>query len=169
MALDLFLRAETAATLRTVVRSAPFRNIIGDVRDPDSPGLIQIPGSVDWVFFPSNSVVTTPAVLDMDGNTITPAVMDPWSWLHLRISGPAEVADLDGMNDQTDRWDRSKLKLWVKENGTLLTIRGVRVWEYRFPQSAPTGARRKRVQIWRGAQMEALGVKFHEFMGGNYF
>ncbi len=40
----------------------------------------------------------------------------------------------------------------------LRTIRGVRVWQYTLGNG-------KRIQIWRGAQMEALGVKFHEFMG----
>ena len=147
--IDLFLRAETPATLRTVVRSAAFRNIIGDVRDPDGTGFIQIPGSVDWVFFASNRVVITPG---------DPPVTDPWVWLHLRLTGPAEAADLDGANDQPDRWNRSRLKRWMKENGILRTIRGVRVWEHTLGDG-------KRIQIFRGSEMEALGVKFHEFMG----
>ncbi len=147
MALDLFFRAETTATLRTVIRSAVFRNTIGDVRDPEGAGFIQISGSVDWVFFPIGDV--------SNGQ----GGVDNWVWLHLRLTGSAEDADLDGVNDQPDRWDRSRLKRWMKENGTLLTIRGVRVWQHTLGDG-------KRIQIWRGAQMDALGVKFHEFMGG---
>ena len=160
--LDIFLRGETPATLRAVVRSAPFRNIIGDVRDPDSTGLRMLSGSVDWVYFAPNSVVVTPAVLDGDGSIITPAVTDAWCWLHLRLTGPAEAADFedDPGGTEPDRWRKSRLKRWVKENGTLRTIRGVRVWQHTLGNG-------KRIQIWRGSQMEALGVKFHEFMGGN--
>ncbi len=162
MSLDLFFRAEDRATLRTVVRSQAFRSIIGDVRDPVGPGFIQIPGGVDWVFFPSKRVVITPAVLDGDGDIITPAVTDSWVWLHLRLTGPAEAADLDGVNDQPDRWNRSRLKRWVKESGILRTIRGVRVWQHTLGDG-------KRIQIWRGADMESLGVKFHEYLGGSAY
>ncbi len=155
MSLDLFFRAETPATLRTVVRSQAFRNIIGDLTYRDEDGNIitsqirQIAGSVDWVYFKPNDYVG-----DGQGG------VDSWCWLHLRLTGPAEEADLDGANDQPDRWDRSRLKRWMKENGILRTIRGVRVWQYTLGNG-------KRIQIWRGAQMEALGVKFHEFLGGN--
>lgn len=162
MALDLFLRAEDRATLRTVVRSAPFRTVIGDVRDPAGAGFVQIPGSVDWVFFPSNRVVITPGVYDSDGNEITPPVTDSWVWLHLRLTGSAEVNDLDGVNDQPDRWDRSKIRAWMQANGTFRTIRGVRVYEH----TLGTG---KRIQVWRGSEMEALGVKFHEYFGGSSY
>ncbi len=151
MSLDLFFRAETPTTLRTVVRSAPFRNIIGDVRDPDSTGFIQIPGSVDWVYFKPNDYVT-----DGQGG------VDSWCWLHLRLTGPAEAADYedDPGGTEPDRWRKSRLKRWMKENGIVRTIRGVRVWQHTLGNG-------KRIQIWRGAQMEALRVKFHEFMGGN--
>ena len=153
MSLDLFFRAETPATLRTVVRSAPFRNIIGDLRDPDSTGFIQIPGSVDWVFFPSNRVVITPG---------DPPVTDSWVWLQMRLTGTAEVADDEGENGEDDHWNRSRLKRWMKANGTLRTIRGVRVWQHTLGNG-------KRIQIWRGSDMESLGVKFHEYMGGNSY
>ena len=165
MALDLFFRAENLATLRTVVRSAPFRNIIGDLRARDGDGNVtsgirMLPGSADWVYFAPASITVTPAVLDGEGNIVTPAVMDPWCWLHLRLSGSAEAADDEGENGEPDRWNRSRIKRWVKENGIQRTIRGVNVWQH-------TLANGKRIQIWRGSQMEALGVKFHEFMGGN--
>ncbi len=160
--LDLFFRAQTPATLRTVIRSAPFRNVIGDVRDPDGPGFIQIPGSVDWVYFPPNRVVITPATYDGNGDIITPAVTDGWCWMQLRLHGDAEAADDEGENGEPDRWNRSRLKRWMKENGTLRTIRGVRVYEHTLGNG-------KRIQVWRGAQMEALGVNFHEYCGGNRY
>ncbi len=162
--LDLFFRAETPATLRTVIRSAPFRNIIGDVRDPDGPGFIQIPGSVDWVYFPPNRVVITPAVRDGDGEIITPAVTDPWCWLQLRLENTAEVADDEGENGEPDKWNRSRIKRWMKNNGTLRTIRGVRVYEHTLGNG-------KRMQIWHGRDMaENLPPSiFHEYLGGNFY
>ncbi len=162
--LDLFFRAETPATLRTVIRSAPFRNIIGDVRDPDGPGFIRIPGSVDWVYFAPDSVVTTPAVHDGNGDIITPAVTDPWCWMQLRLTGVASESDVKDppLWIGEDRWNKSKLVDWMKNNGTLRTIRGVRVYEHTLGNG-------KRIQVWRGAQMEALGVNFHEYCGGNRY
>lgn len=156
MSLDLFFRAENKAALRRVVLSTPFSNVFGDLTARDEDGAVltnefrQIPGSVYWVFFKAGRV-------------------DSWVWLHLRLIGPAEAADLDGVDDQPDRWDRSRLKKWLKQNGTLKTIRGVRVWEYVFPQSAPVNVRGKRVQVWRGSQMEALGLKISEYQGGNSY
>ena len=152
MALDIFLRAETPAILETVVRSTAFRNIIGDVRDPESTGLRKLPGNVDWVYFAPNSVVITPG---------SPPVTDDWCWLHLRLLGFSEFMDLDGIDNEPDRWGRSKLRVWMQANGTLKTIRGVRVFEYKQGN--------KRVQLWRGSEMETLGVKFHEYQGGNFY
>jgi len=162
MALDIFLRAEDTATMKTVVRSAPFRNIIGDVRDPDGNGFIQIPGSVDWVYFPSNTLVLIPGVFDQEGGVIIAPVTDSWAWLHLRLTGTAEVADDEGENGEADRWNRSRIKRWLKDNGIMRTIRGVRVWQHTLGNG-------KRIQIWRGSEMESLGVKFHEFLGGSSY
>ncbi len=163
--LDLFVRAETPATLRTVIRSAPFRNIIGDLREPNGGGGIRsIPGAVDFVVFLPNTVVITPATYDGNGDIITPAVTDAWCWLQLRLSGTARSADFEGdpYSVRPDRWDFSRLKRWMKDNGTLRTIRGVSVYEHTLGNG-------KRIQVWRGAQMEALGVNFHEYLGGNSY
>ncbi len=162
--LDLFFRAEDRATLRTVVRSAPFRNVIGDLRDPDGPGFVMLPGSVDWVYFPPNRVVITPAVLDGNGDIITPAVTDDWCWLQLRLYGDAETADFEVNADtQPDRWNKSHIRRWMKDNGVGRTIRGVSgIFEHTLGNG-------KRIQIWRGSEMEALGVKFHEYLGGNSY
>ena len=148
--LDLFFRAETPVTLRTVIRSAPFRTVIGDLRD-GSTGLRMLPGSVDWVYFPPDTVVITPG---------DPPTTDVWCWLHLRLTGLAEATDFepDPADAEPDRWNKSRIRKWMLDNGTLKTIRGVRVYEHVLG----TG---KRIQIWRGSEMEAAGAKFHEFMG----
>ncbi len=167
--LDLFFRAETRATLRSVIRSAPFRNVIGDLRARDdegkvTTGIVMLPGSVDWVYFPPNRVVITPAVLDGNGDIITPAVTDAWCWLQLRLYGDAETADFedDPADQEPDRWNKSRIRKWMQNNGTFRTIRGVRVYQHTLGNG-------KRIQVWRGSQMEALGVKFHEYCGGNFY
>ncbi len=159
---DSFWRAQDLATLRTVIRSAPFRNIIGDLREPDGPGFIQIPGSVIWIYKAPNRVVITPAVRDGNGDIITPAVTDPWCWMQLRLHGDAEAADDEGENGEPDKWNRSRIKRWMKENGTLRTIWGVTVYEHTLNNG-------KRIQIWRGAELEALGKKPCEYLGGNFY
>ena len=154
--MDIFLRAETPGALRTVVKSNPFKAIIGDLTpDPDdATNLRIIGGSVVHVYFPPNSVLVTP------GN---PPVMDSWCWLHLRLSGPAEASDFDAGsgNVETDRWNKSRLRKWMQNNGTRRTIRGVTVYERR------QGG--KRVQVWRGKEMAEKGILFHEFSGGNSY
>jgi len=159
--IDIFLRGETPAALRTVVKSTPFRNIVGNLTDQsDATKLRHLAGSVDHVYFPPNTVVIIRAVYDADENVLSPATMDAWCWLHLRLSGTAEAADLDDVDDESDRWNRSKLRKWMQNNGTLKTPRGVTVYEHVLG----TG---KRVQLWRGSEMEAQGVLFHRFQGGN--
>ena len=155
MALDLFLRAEDKATLRTVVLSTPFRNIIGDLtaRDGDGdviPGEFQQITGVDWVFFQVGDV--------KDGV----GGIDSWVWLHLHLTRTAEANDLDGTDNQADRWNRSKIRKWMKDNGSLKTIRGVKVYEHTLGNG-------KRIQVWRGLQMATLGVLFHKFLGGNSY
>ncbi len=168
---DSFWRAQDLGTLRTVIRSAPFRNVIGDMREPDGQGGYTpnslrraIPGSVDYVYFPPNSVVITPAVYDNDGNIITPAVTDGWCWIQLRIYGAAEVADDDVEDGSDARFDRSRIRKWMQNNGTFRTIRDVRVYEYTLGNG-------KRMQIWHGRDMaENLPPSiFHEYLGGNFY
>ncbi len=169
--LDLFFRAETPATLRTVVRSAPFRSVIGDLRARDAEGkvttgIVMLPGAVDWVYFAPNRVVITPAVLDGDGNVITPAVTDDWCWLQLRLYGDAETADFedDPADVEPDRWNKSRIRKWMQDNGTIRTIRGVRVYEHTLGNG-------KRAQIWHGRDMaeNAPPSMFHEYLGGNFY
>ncbi len=156
--LDLFFRAQTPATLRTVIRSAPFRNVIGDLRARDAEGkvttgIVMLPGAVDWVYFPPNRVVITPG---------DPPVTDPWCWLQLRLYGEAEAADDDG--GSAARFDRSRIRKWMQDNGTFRTVRDVRVYEYTLGNG-------KRAQIWHGRDMaENLPPSiFHEYLGGNFY
>ncbi len=167
--LDLFFRAETPATLRTVVRSAPFRNVIGDLRARDAEGkvttgIVMLPGSVDWVYFPPGRVVITPAVRDGNGDIITPAITDAWCWLQLRLYGKAEVVDDDVADWSASRFDRSRIRKWMQDNGTFRTIRGVRVYEHTLGNG-------KRAQIWHGQDMaDNLPPSiFHEYLGGNFY
>ncbi len=171
---DSFWRAEDPDTLRTVVGSAPFRNVIGDVRDPDGPGFIQIPGSVDWVYFPPNRVVITPATYDGNGNIITPAVTDPWCWVQLRLYGDAEVADDDVADWSVARFDRSRIRKWMQENGTFAYLDEDPAWSG-IPGAHVRGfvytrVNGKRIAILRGSEMQAAGppVHFHEYYGGNF-
>ncbi len=165
--LDLFFRAETPATLRTVVRSAPFRSVIGDLRARDAEGkvttgIVMLPGSVDWVYFKPNRVVITPAVRDGDGDIITPAVTDGWCWLQLRLYGDAEAADDDAGTG--GRFDRSRIRKWMVDNGTFRLIRDVRVYEHALGNG-------KRAQLWHVQDMaENLPPSiFHEYLGGNFY
>lgn len=159
---DLFLRAETPASLRAVVKSAPFRSVIGDLTDPeDAASLRMIAGAVDHKYFPPRSVVVTPGAYDAEGNEITPPVTDPWCWYHIRLSGKAEANDFEE-GPGPDRIDRSKVVKWVKKNGVTRTIRGCQVFEYTLGNG-------KRVQVWRPRDMAANGVLFHEFAGGGRF
>ncbi len=175
--LDLFFRAETRATLRTVIRSAPFRNVIGDLRARDdegnvTTGIVMLPGSVDWVYFKPNRVVITPGTYDGDGNEITPAVTDAWCWWQLRLYGDAEVADDDG--GAGTRFDRSRIRKWMQANGTFVYLDQDPAWSS-IPNAHIRGfmytlGNGKRIGILRGSEMQAAGppVHFHEYLGGNH-
>ncbi len=179
--LDLFFRAETPATLRTVVRSAPFRNVIGDLRARDGEGKVvsglrrAIPGSVDYVYFPPNRVVITPAVYDNDGDIITPAVTDGWCWMQLRLTGVASNSDVKDppLWVGEDRWNKSKLVDWMKNNGDFAYLDQDPAWSS-IPNAHIRGfvytlGNGKRVAILRGSEMQAAGppVHFHKYLGGN--
>lgn len=181
--IDLFFRAETPLTMRTVLTSAKFREIVGDITDSretlddgsPNPGrgelalrqgrYLHIPGAVDAVWFPPGNVVILP------GDEVTPPTTDPWPWLHLRLSGPAETRDhRDGPG--ADRWNKSRIIDWLRANGTTVTLAADPRWAVR-PEAAnvrailltlPNG---ERFGVVRGRDMAATGLVFHEFLGGN--
>ncbi len=176
---DSFWRAQTPGTLRTIMRSAPVRNVIGDMREPDGQGGYTsglrraIPGSVDYVYFPPNRVVISPSVRDNDGEINTPAVTDPWCWMQLRLHGDAEVADDDVEDGSDARFDRSRIRKWMQANGTFAYLDQDPAWSS-IPNAHIRGfvytlGNGKRIAILRGSEMEAAGppVHFHEYFGGN--
>ena len=125
--IDLFIRAETRARW---LAFASNRNII--VNGELQPGY-----AVDEL----GNVELTPAV--MNGmEVVTPAVIDTWWWVNLRIYGPKFTADQDtvyaGENDPVDadgqprslRFIRSKIVKFVRNQATQLTFNGWRVYQF---------------------------------------
>lgn len=168
--LDILLRAETRATYIDWLTTPQVRAIIGDLRARDDNGdvlspaaLRGIPGNVDLVQWDVGQIVEVPAVLDNDGNVITPAVTDPQAWIHVRLSGDAEVSDFagpPGPND-FDRWEHSKMVKLLKSGGTAGIHRGVTTLTKKAGNA-------KDISVFRGSEMETT-IKFHEFLGGNRY
>ncbi len=151
MGLDLFYRAEDWATIQTIMTSAPFEAITGDLSDPDDPdNMVKIPSRADWLYFPIGDV------------QIVPGTDDHWAWLRMRLRGDAEVTDLDGADDQEDRWDRSTLTKWMSDNGTQCSVIGCAVYEHVLGNG-------KRIQQWRGLEMDDGGIMFSVRPGGNSY
>ncbi len=174
---DSFWRAETPATAYTVMRSVPIRNVIGDLRARDADGNIttglrMLPGRVLWVYRKPGRVVITPAVLDGNGDTITPAVTDSWCWIQLRLLDDAEVADDDGGAGL--RFDRSRIRKWMQDNGDFAYLDQDPAWSG-IPGAHVRGfmytlGNGKRIAILSGSEIQAAGppVHFHEYCGGNF-
>ena len=83
-------------------------------------------------------IVITPAVYDENGVETSPAVLDTWHWVNLRLHSTAFRDDEDAANpaDEADettrpfRFFRSKFVKFIRNNATQLTIRGVRVYQF---------------------------------------
>jgi hypothetical protein len=112
-------------------------------------------------------VVLTPAVIDPQTlAVITPAVMDDWHWVNIRVYGDAFAQDEDtvfpGEEGDTSgfRFLKSKLVRWVRNQATkkTLTYKGVSVdvWEF--------GAAANRVQLLDPRQY--LPIRCREYLGG---
>ncbi len=175
---DLFFRAETPATAYTVMRSVPIRKVIGDLRARDAEGKIttglrMLPGRVLWVYRKPGRVVITPAVLDGNGDIITPAVTDTWCWIQLRLLDDAATAD-DDEGEPASRFDRSRIRKWMQDNGDFVYLDQDSAWSG-IPGAHVRGfmytlGNGKRIAILNGSEMQAAGppVHFHEYCGGNF-
>lgn len=128
--IDLFFRCFSRDRWLTVAKS---RNILDADGNPN-PGF-----AVDEL----GNVTVTPAVLNPDGTVQTPAVVDTWHWINLRLFGLRAQEDEDeqfpGDDDTERRFSKSKLARWVREQGTQVTLRGMRAYQF--------GAAANRVQL----------------------
>jgi len=171
MALDHFICAETRAAYIAWLTRAQVRAIIGDLRARDEDGSVSSPaalqgiaGSVDLVQWDVNQIVVVPAVLDEDGEIITPAVMDPMAWIQVRLTGVAEAADKIGQpaEDEIDYWERSRMvKLMAAGQGREDVYRNVQSFRNKAGSN-------KIIHQCRGSDLQAK-IHFHEFMGGNSY
>lgn len=171
MSLDLFFRAKSSAIYTTWLTTSQVQAIIGDLRARDAEGNVITPTSLqgiqDNVYikeFSENQIMEVPAVRDAEGNKLTPAVMDPWAWVHIRLTGNAEISDFAGPPGENDfdRWEHSKLVSFMNAAGRSATHRGVSIFEI-------TTGKAKGISIVRGYEMNAMGIKIHEILGGNAY
>lgn len=149
--IDLTLRCFSRARWITVATNRGILNAEGQ----PNPGF-----EVDEI----GPIVLTPAV--MSGMTvITPAVMDTWHWVNLRIHGSQFEADVDTVypGEEADtsgvRFTKSKLVRWVRAQSTpvTLTYKGRSIRTYQFGTSAnriqlidPRDYAEVRVREWLG-------------------
>ena len=89
-------------------------------------------------------LLITPPVLDANEVEITPAVFDTWHSVNLRLHGPVADADEDTLYPGEDeiipkKFLRSKFARWVREQGNLVMVQGVRAYQF--------GAGNNRVQL----------------------
>jgi hypothetical protein len=150
--IDLTLRCFSRARWITVATS---RGIL-DAQGNPNPGF-----AVDEI----GPVVLTPAV--WSGMTlVTPAVMDTWHWVNVRIYGQVYNDDLGSAHpDETGdtsgyKFTRSRLVKWVKDNGTKITLTyrqvSIDVWQF--------GTTTNRVQLLDPRQY--LPIRVREYLGG---
>lgn len=127
--IDLFFRCASRDRWLTVAKD---RNILDKDGNPN-PGF-----AVDEL----GHVTITPAVLDKQGNVTTPAVVDTWWSINLRVHGQQADDDTDEkFAGETDdlKFTKSKLVRFVREQGTQITLRGMRAYQF--------GAAANRVQL----------------------
>lgn len=156
MSLDLFFRAKALSTCIDWLTTAQVITIIGDLRARDnngnilSPAALQsIPGAVEVIQWDKNQAIST----------------DTQSWVQIRLTGDAEVSDFTGPPIDTkvefDRWEHSRLVILMSATGSITTHNGVAAFE--------GGSGNNKILVLRGSEMEAMGLKFHEFLGGDEF
>jgi hypothetical protein len=120
--IDFIIRAETRARLRAVLVNR---------------GLIFQDAGGNWIINPNvdideiGNAVITPAVLNTStfpATVVTPAVVDTWWLVNLRLSGAREAADADTLQaGETEgtagswRFPRSKFVRFVREQATQVT------------------------------------------------
>lgn len=121
--IDLFFRAFSRARWLTVATNRGVYDTEGNI----NPGF-----GIDEL----GNVMVTPPVINPDGTVQTPAVIDTWHCVNLRLYGPqAEADDDDPYEDDSAeprRWKflRSKLARFVREQATVVMVRGIRAYQF---------------------------------------
>lgn len=138
--IDLFFRCETRARWQAL---GVNRGILAPTTFAVMPGY-----SVDEL----GNYVITPAVFTGTPPVMTtPPVMDTWWTVNVRLTGAAADADVDttypGDTGTLANFNRSKIAAFVRAQGTLKTVLGMRAYEF--------GATPNRVQIFDGRDVVA--------------
>lgn len=152
--IDLVFRCYSRARWITVATARGIYNADGDVQ----PGF-----EVDEI----GKAELSPAVVDAEGNVTTPATLDTWFWVNLRIHGSQGDSDDDtlypGEEEDGFRFTKSKLVRWVRNQATpvTLTYRGKSVRTYQF------GSTTNRIQLIDPRDYGA--IRLREWAGGMSF
>lgn len=120
MAIDLLFRAVSRARWLAV---ATNRGIY------DEEGNVNPNFAVDEL----GNVVITPATYDAEGNETSPAVIDSWWAVNLRIFGSKADDDADDLyagETEGFRFVRSKLAKWIRQQATVVNLRGIRAYQF---------------------------------------
>lgn len=154
--IDLTFRCFSRARWITV---ATARGIYTGETDENGKEIVSPGFVVDEI----GSVVLTPAVIDAEGNVVTPAVMDTWFWVNVRIFGSAYRDDNDdlypGENEDGFKFTKSKIVKFVRNQATPvnLSYAGKTIRAYQFGSAAnriqlldPRDYKDVRVREWLG-------------------
>ncbi|MBU2051515.1 MAG: hypothetical protein KKH61_21400 [Gammaproteobacteria bacterium] len=117
--IDLFFRCFTRERWIAVATSRGIYDAKGNV----NPGF-----AVDEV----GNVMLTPPVMK-DDVVVTPAVMDTWFCVNLRIYGPKHDDDMDDLyQGEEGDWKflRSKLAKFVRNQSTTIRLQGRRAYQF---------------------------------------
>lgn len=129
----------------------------------DAAGNVQAGFEVDEL---GNAVLTS-GTYTVQGVVITPAVIDTWYWVHLRVYNAASVADVDalyaGEVEDGFKFTKSKLAAFVRNQATLvpLILEGQSIKTYEF------GTLANRIELLDPRQYNAL--RRREWAGGMNF
>ena len=167
MALDMFFKNLDINLIVDWLTTAQVRAVIGDIRAFDENDdlivdeLSQIPGQTRNILSQANTLVLVPAVLDEDGDIVTPAVLDSNAWVHLRLVNETEAFDFSGDPDEDlDRWKHSKTVTLSSANASESVVDGITRW-------TKTAGPHSGIVIQRGLEMRDAGKMTNEYLGGN--
>lgn len=129
----------------------------------DADGNVQPGFEVDEI----GNAELSPAVTDEKGNVTTPAVVDTWHWVNVRLHDTMEILDegavYPGDADDGFKFVKSKLAAWVRAQSTpvTLTYRGKPIRTYQF------GSTTNRIQLIDPRDYGA--IRLREWAGGMNF